>query len=121
MVPDGKPARTHYEVAARTTLPDGAPCSLVRLRLDTGRTHQIRIHLAHIGHPLVGDAAYGNASSAIERPALHSTTLAFDHPVTGARLGFESPLPADMAALAPVLHRGHLVEPDFCSTRRPFA
>jgi len=99
VVPDGKPAITRYRVVERAESPAGGRCALVRLRLETGRTHQIRIHMAHIGHPLVGDDAYGTPSSAIARPALHSARLAFDHPVTGARLEFDSPLPADMARL----------------------
>ena len=99
VVPDGKPATTRYQVVERGNAPDGSRCALVRLRLETGRTHQIRIHMAHIGHPLVGDDAYGTPSPAIARPALHSARLAFDHPVTGTHLELESPLPADMARL----------------------
>lgn len=95
----GKPARTHYEVLGSFELADGTTASLVKARLETGRTHQIRIHMAHIGHPLVGDDAYGTPSPAIARPALHSARLAFDHPITGTRLELESPLPADMAHL----------------------
>lgn len=74
-------------------------CSLVALRLETGRTHQIRVHMAHIGHPLVGDALYGKASGCIGRPALHSWRMRFVQPVTGERLLLEAPLARDMAKL----------------------
>lgn len=93
--PDGLDARTEYRVLAES---NGR--SLLRLRLDTGRTHQIRVHLAHIGHPLTGDFLYGREDrELIPRPALHSCALGFAHPVTGARLEFSLPLPEDMAAL----------------------
>ena len=74
--------------------------ALVELELDTGRTHQIRVHLAHIGHPLIGDFLYGEEDQAlIPRPALHSWKLSLRHPVTGQDLNFTAPMPADMAAL----------------------
>ena len=93
--PDGKPARTHYRL-----LGTFAPRSLVELELETGRTHQIRVHMAHLGCPLTGDFLYGREDRGlIRRPALHSAALELDHPVTGARLRFAAPLPADMAAL----------------------
>ena len=92
--PDGKPARTRYE-----TLHPG-PCSLLRLTLETGRTHQIRVHMAYLGHPLAGDFLYGEERpEGIARPALHSAELSFQHPVTGRELHFSQPMPADMAAL----------------------
>jgi len=95
--PDGKPARTHYHVLRRR-----APYALVSLTLDTGRTHQIRVHMAHIGHPLVGDFLYGTEDpDLISRPALHSSDLQLKQPFTGERLTFTSPLPADMAQLIP--------------------
>jgi len=98
--PDGKPARTRYE-----TLRPREPFSLVALELDTGRTHQIRVHMAHIGHPLVGDFLYGTEDpELIARPALHSGYLRFTQPFTGETLAFASPLPEDMARL--------LVQPD---------
>ena len=115
----GRNAVTHYQV--ERSFPDAGPeaiASLVRLRLETGRTHQIRVHLAHIGHPLLGDPLYGagfksrarrladGAQAALERfdrQALHAAELGFEHPVTGRPLHFESPLPADMAALLKAL------------------
>ena len=91
--PEGLPARTHYE-----TLSVHGDYALLRLVLDTGRTHQIRVHMAHIGHPLLGDFLYGaEDKDLIARPALHSYQLSFLHPVTGQRLGFTQPLPEDMA------------------------
>ncbi len=95
--PDGRPARTRYKVA-----PPLGPRTLLELELDTGRTHQIRVHMAHIGCPLTGDFLYGREDRAlIARPALHSARLELLHPVTGERLRFAAPLPADMAALIP--------------------
>ena len=76
------------------------PRSLVELELDTGRTHQIRLHMSHIGHPLTGDFLYGREDSAlIPRPALHSWRVELTHPITGARLALEAPLPGDMRKL----------------------
>lgn len=96
IVPDGRPARTHYEV--RGVVADG---SVLVCRLETGRTHQIRVHLASIGHPVVGDPAYGTPRGTMRasRPMLHAIRLAFDHPVTGERLEFRSPIPDDLRAL----------------------
>ncbi len=96
----GREARTRYEVVERFSEPAGA--TLVWCRLETGRTHQIRVHLAAIGHPVLGDRRYGGARSArlADRPFLHAAQLAFDHPATGGRLSFESPLPADLQAVA---------------------
>lgn len=93
--PDGKRARTHYE-----TLEVRNGRALLRLELDTGRTHQIRVHMAHMGCPLTGDFLYGTEDKAlIPRPALHSAELSFRHPLTGKALEFQSPLPEDMARL----------------------
>lgn len=95
--PGGKPARTHYRV-----LRVCGPRTLVELELETGRTHQIRVHMAHLGCPLTGDFLYGTENRAlIARPALHSAELELAHPVTGERLRFAAPLPTDMAALIP--------------------
>jgi 23S rRNA pseudouridine1911/1915/1917 synthase len=94
----GREARTSYEVATAFTEP--VPTSLLRCGLETGRTHQIRVHLAAIGHPVVGDRRYGGHKDPftdVARFFLHAERLAFDHPRTGARLTFESPLPEDLA------------------------
>ena len=88
--------------AAATTfvrLDSAAPGCLVEARLHTGRTHQIRVHMAHLGHPLVGDVLYGGTPEAgLARQALHAFRLAFVHPVTGVTLDLRSPLPADLRA-----------------------
>ena len=102
VVPDGKLAVTHYRVERRIQAPAGQKRALVRLRLETGRTHQIRIHMAHIGHPLVGDAAYGVPCADIGRPALHAHRVALVQPVTGESLDVRSELPGDMARLLAV-------------------
>ena len=93
----GKPAQTQIELLQNAE----AGC-WVRATLGTGRTHQIRVHMAHLGHPLVADALYGGAVAAgLTRQALHATRLAFEHPVTGQSLDFHAPLPEDLrAALA---------------------
>ncbi|HVM01821.1 MAG TPA: RluA family pseudouridine synthase [Acidimicrobiales bacterium] len=95
----GRPARTRYDVRRRFAQP--APATLVECRLETGRTHQIRVHLAAIGHPVLGDARYGGARSTAlsPRPFLHAHRLAFDHPASGERLAFSSELPADLVAV----------------------
>lgn len=88
----GKPASTVFDLLGNAD----AGC-LLRATLHTGRTHQIRVHAAHIGHPLVADPLYGGAPAAgLARQALHAQRLAFAHPVTGEALAFESPLPADL-------------------------
>ncbi len=111
----GRHAVTHWRVAARF---GGDACSLVECRLETGRTHQIRVHMAAIGHPVVGDPVYGTGFrtrasrlpeapralvAALGRQALHAAVLGFDHPVTGATLRFEAPLPPDLAGLEAAL------------------
>jgi 23S rRNA pseudouridine1911/1915/1917 synthase len=94
----GRPARTGYEVE-RTF--DEPRCSLLACTLETGRTHQIRVHLAAIGHPVVGDATYGGHRESIDldRPFLHAEHLAFTQPATGARVEFTEPLPPELAAV----------------------
>ena len=112
---NGRDAITHWQVLERFAGKDGKPvASLIECRLETGRTHQIRVHLAHIGHPLLGDAVYGTgfktkasrlppaAREALEglgRQALHAYLLAIEHPKSGQRLEFRSELPADLVRL----------------------
>ena len=95
--PDGQSAISHYEVLA-----PGEALSLVKLVPETGRTHQLRLHMASIGHPLAGDWLYGSEDPAlIPRPALHAYALRLIHPVTGEVLSLTAPLPADMRRLVP--------------------
>ncbi len=95
---DGREARTAYEVRERFTEP--MPATLVECKLETGRTHQIRVHLAAIGHPVLGDPRYGRSVAVnLPRPFLHAWRLSFDHPATGERASFEAPLPADLEAV----------------------
>jgi 23S rRNA pseudouridine1911/1915/1917 synthase len=95
----GRAARTHIRRIARGML-DGRPVSLVECRLETGRTHQIRVHLAHAGHPLVGDALYGGpALAGFARQALHAWRLSLLHPAERRRRSWRSPLPEDLRAL----------------------
>jgi 23S rRNA pseudouridine1911/1915/1917 synthase len=105
---DGRPAVTHYRVLNRFR-----GHTLVRAELESGRTHQIRVHLGHIGYPIVGDPVYGgrrripagisselvDALSGFKRQALHAARLALVHPVSGKDMEWEAPLPADMSAL----------------------
>ncbi len=91
---DGKRAVTEYEVLSQE---DGF--DVVRLRLLTGRTHQIRVHMAHLGHPLLGDDFYGGKTDRIARQALHAADVSFIHPVTGERMAFSLPIPEDMVSV----------------------
>lgn len=104
----GKHAVTHYRMIDRLR---GA--AMVECRLETGRTHQVRVHMAHIGHPLIGDPVYGRERKGFKsiletlgfkRQALHARTLGFIHPVTGAPLLFQSALPSDMQELLSALY-----------------
>ena len=99
VVADGRAARTEYEVVDVFEAP--ADLALLSCRLETGRTHQIRVHLAAVGHPLVGDTLYGSGRStlALARPFLHAAELSFEHPDSGARVTFASDLPPDLAEL----------------------
>lgn len=116
----GRPAVTHWHVLERFLGPDGKPiASLLACTLETGRTHQIRVHLAHIGHPILGDATYGTgfktkasrlgpqahaALEALGRQALHAYLLTIEHPETGDALEFRSELPGDLRRLRDALH-----------------
>ena len=91
---EGKQAVTRYRVGARTR-----GMTLLRVRIDTGRTHQIRVHFAHLGCPLAGDGLYGGSQEKISRQALHCARIAFIHPVTHIPVCFKSPLPKDMRSL----------------------
>jgi 23S rRNA pseudouridine1911/1915/1917 synthase len=102
----GKPATTHYRTLRRL----GSQAAVVEARLETGRTHQVRVHLTSIGHPLVGDPVYGSNRRSgplkallgdlkFNRQALHAGVLGFEHPVTGNAMRFEAALPGDMEAL----------------------
>nr|WP_018700387.1 RluA family pseudouridine synthase [Amorphus coralli] len=119
VVRTGKIAITHY--ATERGFPAADPiASLVSCRLETGRTHQIRVHLTHIGHPLLGDPLYGagfrtkarrlpeaaqDRLSALQGQALHAAVLGFAHPISGETMRFESPMPPTLAALAQELDR----------------
>lgn len=98
----GQPSRTIYEVV-KEFQPDfqnyTQQLSLVKCKLETGRTHQIRVHFSHIGHPLLGDTLYGNPSPLISRQALHSYMVSFIHPITKKEQYFTCPLPNDMKDL----------------------
>jgi len=90
--------RAHTAFACEERI--GAVASVVRARLETGRRHQVRLHLAHLGHPVLGDRHHGSPVREPDAPprlALHATVLGFAHPVHGARLRFESPWPDDLA------------------------
>jgi 23S rRNA pseudouridine1911/1915/1917 synthase len=113
--PRAREAHSSYSVVEAF---DGA--ALLRVRIHTGRTHQIRVHLASIGHPVAGDAAYGGARIpscraagareallSLRRPALHATHLAFEHPARGVRLAFDSPLPDDIRRIVEALREYH--------------
>lgn len=99
VVVDGKQARTRYRVEHEYRTPTDA--SFLECRLETGRTHQIRVHLAAIGHPVVGDAAYGGVRTGIDspRPFLHAAALELTHPVTREAMTFSSPMPHDLTEI----------------------
>ena len=99
--PDGEPAVTHWRVLERFR-----DATLLQVELDTGRTHQIRVHLAHLGHPVLGDRQYNSGDRApVRRQALHASAISFAHPATGEAMAFEAPLPADLASLREALAR----------------
>jgi 23S rRNA pseudouridine1911/1915/1917 synthase len=114
----GRSAVTHYDVAETFGAAGEVLVGLVRCTLETGRTHQIRVHMAHLGHPLLGDGVYGGgfktkanrldegareALTNLGRQALHAAVLGFEHPTSGKALRFESKLPDDMAGLVEAL------------------
>lgn len=103
VVRTGRPAATEYETLERFA--NGM--ALVSIRLLTGRTHQIRVHFAHVGCPVVGDTTYGLRRQQVKlgRTFLHAARLAFDHPATGERLGFEAPLPPELEVLLAALRK----------------
>ena len=105
VVAGGRPARTEYEVAEEFQAP--ADVALLSCRLETGRTHQIRVHLAAVGHPLVGDIVYGpgRTTLGLTRPFLHAAELSFEHPTSGELLTFRSELPTDLTAMVDALRR----------------
>jgi 23S rRNA pseudouridine1911/1915/1917 synthase len=129
----GREAITHWQVLERYPGPDKKPvASLIACRLETGRTHQIRVHLGHIGHPLMGDATYATgfktkagqlappareALAALGRQALHAYLLAVQHPTTGQVLEFRSELPPDLARLRHSLVR-HSLAADLAARSR---
>jgi len=104
VVGGGREARTHYVIMERFT-----KCTLLECRLETGRTHQIRVHMANIAHPLVGDSVYGRKVSgdprldSFPRQALHAWRLALEHPLTGEEMAWETPLPQDFTDLLQAL------------------
>lgn len=106
VVPRGKPATTHYRVVSRYS-----DATLLHCSLETGRTHQIRVHLASIGHPIIGDPVYGRRAGkdehrAFHRQALHARRLAFVHPKSGRAVSWEAPPPQDMRELIAALEGG---------------
>ena len=118
----GRHAVTHYEVVETFAPRTAGAISLLRLRLETGRTHQIRVHMAHAGHPVVGDPLYAagfkekvrvmpeavkSALAALDRQALHAAELGFEHPVTREKLYFTSALPRDIQGVIAALNQGH--------------
>ncbi|MFB5142657.1 23S rRNA pseudouridine(1911/1915/1917) synthase RluD [Vibrio diabolicus] len=114
VAPMGKPAVTHYRVAERFR-----EHTRIRLRLETGRTHQIRVHMSYLQHPLLGDIAYGGRARiptgaseeltamirGFDRQALHAVMLRFEHPITGEVLEFHAPVPDDMVAMTEALRQ----------------
>ena len=102
VVEGGRDALTIFEVVSSSER-----FALLKVRIATGRTHQIRVHTSHIGHPVVGDELYGRKDDplryGIDRPALHSWILKFSHPITGEDMNFEAPIPSDIRALTEVL------------------
>ena len=101
VVAGGREARTGYRVVERSE-----KYSLLELALETGRTHQIRVHLAYLGHPIVGDSVYGKKSPGLDRHFLHAHQLGFSHPETGDPVELSSPLPPDLEQALELLRKG---------------
>ena len=101
VVPGGRDSRTRYRILEKP-----AGHSLLEVSLETGRTHQIRVHLAYLGHPLLGDSVYGKASPRLDRHFLHANLLGFRHPRTGEALEFRAELPPDLARVLDELRVG---------------
>ena len=134
MRPDGKPALTKFRVLATSpdadltvgrlgyrTAPEVAQhtrgVALILCEPMTGRTHQIRVHLAHVGHPILGDEIYGVNGPWLDRQALHAATLSLQHPRTQEALTIRAPVPGDFAAAMEMVGLGHAV--DFKSVLKP--
>jgi 23S rRNA pseudouridine1911/1915/1917 synthase len=96
--PNGDVAITHYLVL-KEFCKNNETFSEVLVNLETGRTHQIRVHMAYIGHPIVGDSLYGNESDLITRQALHAYKVEFVHPITNKKMEIQSVIPKDMGIL----------------------
>jgi len=107
---DGRSAISHYVVLERVDTVYGK-FTLLEVTIETGRTHQIRVHLMSVGHPILGDGRYGGGGEdakalGLRRPFLHAYRIAFDHPVTGERIDLEEPLPRDLRRALERLRRG---------------
>ena len=100
---NGQTAITHYEVLKEGIL-DSQKVSLLKINIETGRTHQIRVHMSYIGHPILGDTLYGKKSTLIARQALHAFRLSFIHPVTNKKIYIEAPLENDILMLTNMLN-----------------
>jgi 23S rRNA pseudouridine1911/1915/1917 synthase len=96
--PEGKEARTHYKTLSSIER-EGKLLSLIELKLETGRTHQIRVHMSYLGHPLLGDDLYGGSLELMQRQALHACRLHFLHPITKEQIDVKAELPRDMQRL----------------------
>lgn len=93
--PSGEKAITHYEVLQEKIF-QSTPISILLCKLETGRTHQIRVHLSYMGHPILGDTLYGSNTNLINRQALHSYIVEFIDPITGEKEKIQAPIPDDM-------------------------
>lgn len=93
---NGAPSITHYEVIKEIEI-NNIKISKVKCTLETGRTHQIRVHMSYVDHPLLGDDLYGGNTNLINRQALHSSKISFIHPITKQVVNYEAPLPDDLS------------------------